>query len=341
MTFVEKSGRTLDDAIDAALVELEVERGNVDIEVLETPSKGFLGFGSKDAKVRVTIVRSALEEMEAVYAEAQKNKVAAKKPAMQAKSVTVPEQTTKKPAAPVKSAISQPLPAAKKTENRPVQTVQSAKAVPVRPVAKQVAEVKANVTAGQKPVVEDDGIDAAADAKKFLNELLTKMRVKDFVIEKLTGEDGYIRLNIHGKDLGVLIGKHGYNLDSLQYLTNLVGNRDAGTKKRFILDIEGYRVRRAETLTRLAIGMANKVKRSGKPMAFEPMSPHERKVIHSALQRDRFVTTHSDGEEPNRKIVVTPKNAASSGAPARPFTPRANNKPRPRDSAGTTNTLVK
>ena len=188
-----------------------------------------------------------------------------------------------------------------------------------------VAAVKVAVEA--KPPVEDNGINAATDGEKFLTELLQKMKVKDFTIEMISGADGYVRLNVSGKDLGVLIGKHGYNLEALQYLVNLIGNRDASIKKRFILDIECYRVRRAETLTRLALDLANKVKRARKAMAFEAMSPHERKVIHSALQNDRFVTTHSEGEEPNRKIVISPKNTTPATAPNRPNAPRPERPP--------------
>ena len=215
-------------------------------------------------------------------------------------------------------------PATAPTAARPV-------AAAVRPTVavKAVAavSVKPAVVAEAKPAVEDNGINAAAEGAKFLTELLTKMAVKDFAVETISGADGYVRLNVSGKDLGVLIGKHGYNLEALQYLVNLIGNREASIKKRFILDIESYRVRRAETLTRLALDLAQKVKRARKAMAFEAMSPHERKVIHSALQNDRFVTTHSEGEEPNRKIVISPKNAAPAAPPNRPSTPRPERPP--------------
>ena len=318
MTFVEKTGKTLDEAIDAALAELAADRSAVDIEVLATPSRGFLGFGAKEAKVRVTRALSALEEMEAVFAESQKSKAAPKKVAAVVKPAVVP----------------QPQPqAAKKSETSP-RPITNAKPAPVtasaaRPVAKPAAPVAAavKVAVEAKPPVEDNGINAAAEGEKFLTELLQKMKVKDFTIEMISGADGYVRLNVSGKELGVLIGKHGYNLEALQYLVNLIGNRDASIKKRFILDIERYRVRRAETLTRLALDLANKVKRTRKAMAFEPMSPHERKVIHSALQNDRFVTTHSEGEEPNRKIVISPKNTTPAAAPNRPSTPRPERPP--------------
>lgn len=289
MTFVEKSGKTVDAAIENALDELGVGRSSVDVEILETPSKGFLGIGAREARVKVTLVRSALEEVEAAYAETQKAKAQQKKP-------VIPEK--------------QPV----KSQTQSVQPKAFATVQPDRVKSDRPAVARPD----KKPAAEqvDNGVDAAEEAKIFLNGLFEKIGIKDVLIERLTGEDGYVRLNVHGNNLGVLIGKHGYNLEAIQYLVNLIGNRDAGIKKRIIVDIEGYRIRRAETLTRLAIGMANKVKRSGKAMAFEPMSPHERKVIHSALQRDRFVTTHSEGDEPNRKIVVTPKNS-------RPF----NNRP--------------
>ena len=104
-----------------------------------------------------------------------------------------------------------------------------------------------------------------------------------------------------------MIGKHGQTLDALQYLTNLAANRDAEEKMKFVMDVEEYRRRRAETLTRLAQRLASKVKRMGEPVVLEPMTPHERKIIHMALQDDRRISTYSEGEEPNRKVVIALK----------------------------------
>ena len=120
-------------------------------------------------------------------------------------------------------------------------------------------------------------------------------------------EEGPVTINLRGEDLGILIGKHGQTLDALQYLTNLAANRDAEEKMKFVIDVEEYRRRRAETLTRLAQRLASKVKRMGEPVVLEPMTPHERKIIHMALQDDRRISTYSEGEEPNRKVVIALK----------------------------------
>ena len=273
MTSIEKTGRTLDAAIDAALLELGVDRDCVEIDVLEAPSRGFLGIGSRDARILVTVKekKSALAELDEIYAASRKSTQPQRAP-----------QTQRPP------------------NNQP----------PVQPTT----NLQSPTT---RPEQIDNGIDAVVEARAFIDELLIKMGVSEVSVDKFAGDDGYVRFNIKGKNLGVLIGKHGYNLEALQYLTNLVGNRDAGIKRRFILDIEGYRQRRSETLRRLAFGMAKKVRNSGKAAAFEPMSPHERKVIHAALQRDRYVTTHSEGDEPNRKIVVSPRTDRPQGD--RPF----------------------
>lgn len=108
--------------------------------------------------------------------------------------------------------------------------------------------------------------------------------------------------------MGILIGKHGQTLDALQYLTNLVANKNSSERIRIIIDVEDYRERRIETLSRLAVRLADKVKRNGERVVLEPMNPHERKIIHMALQNDRRITTLSEGEEPYRKVVIELKN---------------------------------
>lgn len=108
--------------------------------------------------------------------------------------------------------------------------------------------------------------------------------------------------------MGILIGKHGQTLDALQYLTNLVANKNSSERIRIIIDVEDYRERRIETLSRLAVRLADKVKRNGERVVLEPMNPHERKIIHMALQNDRHITTLSEGEEPYRKVVIELKN---------------------------------
>ncbi|WP_455577667.1 RNA-binding cell elongation regulator Jag/EloR [Anaerosinus sp.] len=220
LTVVEKTGKTVEDALRAALVELNTAEDCVNYEVLETPSKGFLGLiGSKPAKIRVT-----LKEVEA---------------------------------------------------------------------DSEVISIKQT----SKPL--DTAILFLEDIFRGMN-----MRVDIEVKEALDG----IVLDLHGEDLGILIGKHGQTLDALQYLTNLAANRDMSEEKvRISIDVENYRKRREETLYRLAMRLADKVKRTGDKITLEPMSRHERKVIHMALQDERRILTYSDGEEPFRKVVIALK----------------------------------
>ena len=120
-------------------------------------------------------------------------------------------------------------------------------------------------------------------------------------------EEKELSINLAGDDMGILIGKRGQTLDSLQYLANRVANKHQSGYVRVKLDTENYRARREETLKHLAKNIAHKVKRNRKPVSLEPMNPYERRIIHSALQSDPYVTTHSEGEEPYRKVVVTLK----------------------------------
>lgn len=142
-------------------------------------------------------------------------------------------------------------------------------------------------------------------AKEFLNNIFKHMKLK-VAIEKMTQEDSVV-LNLRGDDLGILIGKHGQTLDALQYLVNLAANKDVEHRVRIVVDVEDYRKRRADTLTQLALRLADKVKRRGERVVLEPMIPHERKIIHMALQEDPKIQTYSEGEEPFRKVVIALK----------------------------------
>ena len=144
--------------------------------------------------------------------------------------------------------------------------------------------------------------EAAAKAKAFLQEVLKNMGI-DVVIEKMIKSDKVL-LHLHGKNLGILIGKHGQNLDALQYLTNLTTNQGETTRHFIMLDVENYRHRREETLKQLAIRLANRVKKSGDRGVLEPMNGYERKIIHVTLQNDHQVRTESEGQDPYRHVVI-------------------------------------
>ena len=145
------------------------------------------------------------------------------------------------------------------------------------------------------------------DAREFLENVFKAMKLEVEIIIEKDEESNTLNIDLKGDDMGVLIGKRGQTLDSLQYLTNLAVNRRAENFVKVKIDTEDYRKRRRETLENLARNIAYKVKRTKRPVALEPMNPFERRVIHSTLQNDKFVTTHSEGEEPYRHVVVTLK----------------------------------
>lgn len=208
MEYKEFTGKSVDDALTNATVELGVTSDQIKYEVVEEGSNGFLGIGSKDAIIKVVI-----------------------------------------------------------SSNENPETV----------------------------------------AKNFLNEVFEAMQLEVEVTIKFNEVDNTLDIDLAGPEMGVLIGKRGQTLDSLQYLTNLAVNRSADSYTRVKIDTEDYRRRRKETLENLAKNMANKVKRTRKPVHLEAMNPYERRIIHSALQNNQYVTTHSEGEEPYRYVVITLK----------------------------------
>ena len=145
------------------------------------------------------------------------------------------------------------------------------------------------------------------NAKNFLNQVFDAMNMTVAVQIEYDEENHFMNIDLSGDEMGVLIGKRGQTLDSLQYLVSLVVNKDAESYIKVKVDTENYRQRRKETLENLAKNIAYKVKRTKRPVSLEPMNPYERRVIHSALQNDKYVTTHSEGEEPFRRVVVTLK----------------------------------
>ena len=160
-------------------------------------------------------------------------------------------------------------------------------------------------------------METAERAEKFLMDVLEAMDLKATVSMEENKEERTLDIDLAGDDMGVLIGKRGQTLDSLQYLVSLVVNKGEDDYIRVKVDTENYRQRRKDTLENLAKNIASKVRRTGKPVTLEPMNPYERRVIHSALQNDRYVETHSEGEEPFRKVVVSLKEGVQ---------PRENNR---------------
>ena len=160
-----------------------------------------------------------------------------------------------------------------------------------------------------KPAVIKARVKSSVDeiVKEFLNKVFEAMKLTVVIDIKYDEENSTMDIDLSGDEMGVLIGKRGATLDSLQYLVSLVANKETDNYIRVKVDTENYRQRRKDTLENLAKNISYKVKRTKRSVSLEPMNPYERRIIHSALQNDKFVTTHSEGEEPVRRVVVTLK----------------------------------
>ena len=168
------------------------------------------------------------------------------------------------------------------------------------------APVKEEKVSAATTVAASD-LSVEEQAKKFLQDVFKAMNMTVVIDAKYSEAEHALDVELSGDEMGVLIGKRGQTLDSLQYLISLVVNKGTGEYIRVKVDTENYRQRRKETLENLAKNISYKVKRTKRPVSLEPMNPYERRIIHSALQNDRYVTTHSEGEEPFRRVVVTLK----------------------------------
>ena len=311
MEYITVSAKTLDDAITEALIQLGVTSDQLDYQVIEKGSAGFLGIGMKQAVIKARKKEEVKEEepeieipkvdvsvvKEPVKKEKEnKNKKEAvkKEPAVKEKKDSAKKESPKKEFTKKES----PKKDSKK-KNSAKEKKESVKEQPNQ-------EAKEKNTAAKKEVelakVEDQTKEAC---EKFICDVLTAMDMKDVNVTSFIDEEGALSINMEGSDMGILIGKRGQTLDSLQYLANRVANKMQEGYVRVKLDTEDYRRRRKDTLENLAKNIASKVKRSRRTVSLEPMNPYERRIIHSALQSDPAVSTHSEGEEPYRRVVVT------------------------------------
>lgn len=151
----------------------------------------------------------------------------------------------------------------------------------------------------------------------FLKKTFAAMNIDVEISHEMDEEENIMNIELKGSDMGMLIGKRGQTLDSLQYLTSLVANKKTEKYLKIKIDTENYRQRRKETIENLAKNMASKVKKTGRPAFLEPMNPYERRIIHATLQSDKYVDTHSEGEEPHRKVVITLNKEFASELPRR------------------------
>ena len=322
MKTYESSAKTIEEAISAGLEKLGVSISDVTIDVLEEGSKGLFGlFGSRQAKVRLTLKETEADPLEALTAAKPARSAAPAKPAAPkapeapkpvkpaAPKTEAPKAAPVKPTAPKaeapKAEAPKAKPAPRKEAPKPAKTdapkAEAPKAkptpkAPVQPIEKPVVTM---IPADQ--VVEDS---APGRALAFLRELTHLMGV-EVSIEVGTDAEGNVFANMTGDTLGILIGRGGETLDALQYLTSLKVNRGQEGYTRVTLDTENYRAKREEALTRLANRMANRAIKTGRKVSLEPMNPYERRILHSALQANDQVDTHSEGEEPNRHVVIT------------------------------------
>ncbi len=298
--WIKVSAKTVDDAVTQASIQLGTSRDHMEYRVIEHETKGFLGLGAKPAVIEARAKQEEEDIVKEVFS-AEPVKTVKEKPAAKpaAKAVEKPvekqaEKPAAKPAAEKKKA-QQPK-KEKKTET--AEKPKKANAPAVKKEAAKPAEAKERA-----PRVPADPEEAINRAETFLKDMFEAMGMK--VDLSSSFEDDTLSIELAGDDMGVLIGKRGQTLDSIQYLTSLVVNKSKASYVRVKVDTEDYRSRRRATLENLAKNIAFKVKKTGRPVYLEPMNPYERRIIHSALQNDPYVTTHSEGEEPNRKVVVT------------------------------------
>ena len=296
------SGKTLEDAITNATIRLGVTSDNIVYTIIEHESKGFLGIGAKDAVIEVRA------KDEADY-EAERLKIKAEEDAARAAQGAARKAEEEKEAALREEVkVEQPVPETSEQEEEPAveETVEETVAE-----TEETSEETYEAAPGKrereiKPL--EDPSEAIARAEGFLRDVYQAM---DMDVDLVSSYDGEVlNVQMNGDDMGILIGKRGQTLDSLQYLVSLVVNKGSSTYVRVKLDTENYRERRKATLENLAKNIAVKVKKSRQSVYLEPMNPYERRIIHSALQGDPFVTTYSEGEEPNRKVVVALKKDA-------------------------------
>ena len=270
MRSMEFSGRTVDEAIFHGLNEMGVTIDQVDIITVQSESKGIFGFGARDAIVRLVERETPVVPDFAAINEERREQRGERRERRDRRDDRRGRGD-------------------RRSDRRREQPREEA-AAPVEevPYSKELAE--------------------ELDSAKFLQELLVKMGVNG-TVSAFENEEG-IKLKIDSDTDGLLIGRRGETLDALQYIVSLYENKDRKENgyRRISVDTEGYRARREDTLRRLARRNALKVAKSGRSFAMEPMNPYERRVIHSALQSFRGVTTHSEGEEPNRRVIITPED---------------------------------
>jgi spoIIIJ-associated protein len=329
MDSIRVTAKTVEDAITEASIQLGTNSDNIEYTVIDEGSKGFFGIGGRKAVIEAKKKFTDEDLMKEVFGDAKENpkKEFRKEPAKEFKKEFKKERKedkreekregkeSRKETKEGKEFKKEDRKPEKKQEKKP--EIQETKSEVKKEAPKQTAEKPKEAKAAQEnrekkeepivktPRVPADPEEAKRRAETFLNGVFSTMEMK--VEVNASFEEDTLSIDLMGDDMGLLIGKRGQTLDSLQYLTSLVVNKGKASYVRVKLDTEDYRNRRKATLENLAKNIAFKVKKTRRPVFLEPMNPYERRIIHSALQNDPYVTTHSEGDEPCRKVVVTLK----------------------------------
>ena len=280
---IEITGKSVEDAFMNAIVELETTSDNIGYDVIDKGSNGILGFGSRPAKIKAWV----------------KSEVEAEKKAEEEKAAEV-------------SKTSETVSSNSISDKTEVKSTEAA--APAANSAKADVNSDNSAEASSEPhkkMVITCDVDKVI--RDFLDNMFKAMDMDVNIDIKINEEEGCVNVELSGDEMGLLIGKRGQTLDSIQYLVSLVVNKENEKYMRVKVDTEDYRKRRKETLESNAKNIAYKVKRSKRPVSLEPMNPYERRIIHSALQNDKFVATRSEGEEPFRHVIVYLNNDYRSG----------------------------
>ncbi len=310
MEFREITAKTVDEAITKACLELETSSDNLEIQVVREGTSGFFGIGSKPAviKVRRKVEEKEFDILEELRKEEQKKEDRKKESKKEARKETPVKEEKKEEKKETKKD-------SRKEESRRETVKENAKPQKKenRPAASAVQAEKKQENRQReerKPVerTQEQVETMEKAAREFLEKVFAAMELPVEITIRYEKETDCLSVDFAGEDMGILIGKRGQTLDSLQYLTSLVVNKEQQDYVRVKLDTENYRSRRKDTLENLAKNIAYKVRKTRKPVVLEPMNPYERRIIHSALQANKYVETYSEGSEPYRHVVVVYKN---------------------------------
>ena len=293
--FITATGKTIDLAIENALQQLGMDRDSVSVEVLENPKSGFLGFGACPAKVKVTY-EAPDEEVKPAPALSSASRSKPRKPEAKAEASKPLNPINPKPVQAEAPRADAPKAEAPKAERRPEQPKKQPRLERKPAAPKQAAEPKVYEPAPEGSVEQHIEV--------FIKGLLEHMGSDAVPHARKTDSDTY-QVDLVGEDLGMLIGRRGETLDAIQHLTNYTINRDNSKRARINVDAENYRLKREDSLRRLAMKVAGKVVKYRRNITLEPMNAYERHVIHATLQDVPDVTTYSTGTEPNRRVVVS------------------------------------